>query len=447
MRVLPLILAAACALPAADIGPRPLPRDPDITAAVAMMRNDPATVGLFRAKGLDVLNIAWEDTARWQNSSVGPNISDLTIQVLDRPGFAGCMPVVRKPNFADVTCDVPIDRLQVLVGNQRAAGLEPISLRAYLERFRDYQHAPTGRLHGSLLAGRDQQVLTSAQACFLPVPRGGEARFAPVLFNYQSRPGHPAVLVILATPEGTSAQVIENDTSTSAGVAHGQRLFHNANGQRTALVGRRFSDVQGELAGQGQALPGDQATRDGLSLCMVIQVPLVVEPLRRQVQAEAGAPAPLAAPAAVAEKAVADSETAVVQAGPPEGPWLGLNGRTIRRDERFPIRATVQFYQATSSPTVSSQEVERIAAAIHRVYLDADAVGSLVVGGASGRNTAHAEQSAPWPQPWWEEPCRAWTAANGRPWQEGVAAVRARLGADWQPRDARELANALALLR
>jgi hypothetical protein len=230
-------------------------------------------------------------------------------------------------------------------------------------------------------------------------------------------------------------------------VAHGQRLFHNANGQRTALVGRRFSDVQGELAGQGQVLAGDQATRDGLSLCMVIQVPLVVEPQPRRAAPMAGAPVALAAPSAPAEKAMADSETAVVQAGPPEGPWLGLNGRTIRRDERFPIRATVQFYQATSSPTVSSQEVERITTAIHRVYLDADAVGSLVVGGASGRPTAHGVQPAPWPQPWWEQPCRDWAASTGRPWQEGVAAVRARLGAGWEPRDARELANALALLR
>jgi hypothetical protein len=451
MRLLvPAVLTLASVLPAADLGPTSVVRQPDVVAAVAAMTCDAQAVGLFRAKGLEVMNITWEDTGRWQNSSVGPNISDLTIQVLGQPsrqGFSGCMPVVRFPNFADLSCDVPIDSLKLLVGNQRGLALEAVSLRTYLERFREFQHSPTGYLDGSLLAERDRQVLTSAQACFLPVPQGGQATFAPVLFNYQSRPGNPAVLVILATPEGTSAQVVENDAAVSAGVAHGQRLFHNADGRRTALTASRFSDFQRQQAAQGQATPGDQATRDGLSLCMVIQVPLLVPEFRREVK---DLPAPTALPMAGCASACVDErslvETAVVQAGPPEGPWIGLNGRTLRRDTRFPIRATVQFYQATTSSRVGSQDVERIAQAIQRVYLDADAVGSLVVGGCTGRTTAHVE-TPDWPQPWWQKPCLDWQAASGQHWQRGVEMVRSRLGADWQPRDARELGNALALVR
>lgn len=442
-QLVPVLAVLASALPGADLGPLPLPRQPDVVAAVAAMSADAQAAALFRGKGLEIVNVAWEDTGRWKGSSVGPNISDLTIQVLGQgDARSSCMPVVRFPNFADTTCDVPIDRLRVLVGNHRGEALRPLPLRDYLERFRDFQHSPTGYLEGSLLAERDRQVLTSAQACFLPVPPGGVATFAPVLFNYQSRPGSPAVLVILATPEGTSAQVVENDPATSAGVAHGQRLFHNADGRRTALTASRFGDVRRELAGQGRAVPGDAATREGLSLCMVIQVPLLVEPAAR---GEAVA----CAPAAAMERrggAVSDVESAVVRAGPAEGPWLGLNGRTLRRDVRFPIRATVQFYQATSSAAVSGRDVERIAAGIQRVYLDADAVGSLVVGDGGGRGTAHAVEPA-WPQPWWEPPCLAWQGASGRPWQDGLRQVRDRLGADWQPRDARELANALALVR
>lgn len=447
--LVPALLACACSLSAADLGPTAIPRQADVAGAVAAMTGDAQAVSLFRAKGLEILNLTWEDTGRWQGSSVGPNISDLTIQVLGqtgRRGFSGCMPVVRFPNFADLSCDVPIDSLRVLVGNQRGAALEPVTLRTYLERFREFQHSPTGYLDGSLLASRDRQVLTSAQACFLPVPQGGSATFAPVLFNYQSRPGSPAVLVILATPEGTSAQVIENDPTTSAGVAHGQRLFHNADGRRTALTASRFSDVQRAQAAQGQALSGDQATRDGLSLCMVIQVPLLVERAERgSVPQVAAGAAPACAPMEEKCRSRSDVETAVVQAGPPEGPWIGLNGRTLRRDERFPIRATVQFYQATSSAAVSAQDVERIARSIQQVYLDADAVGSLVVGGGPARATAH--QVEPWPQPWYSQPCLDWQAASGRPWQEGLQRVRARLGGDWQPRDGRELANALALVR
>ena len=31
--------------------------------------------------GLDILDVTWEDTGRYDNSAVGPNISDMTIQI------------------------------------------------------------------------------------------------------------------------------------------------------------------------------------------------------------------------------------------------------------------------------------------------------------------------------------------------------------------------------
>jgi hypothetical protein len=45
---------------------------------------------------------------------------------------------------------------------------------------------------------------SSAQAVFLPIPKQGQGEFNPVLFNYQSSPGSPAVLTILVTRQGTS---------------------------------------------------------------------------------------------------------------------------------------------------------------------------------------------------------------------------------------------------
>src|SRR5437660_7903 len=75
----------------------------------------------------------------------------------------------------------------------------------------------------SLLSGRDSHVLVSAQACFLPVPKEGLATFNPVLFNYQSVSGDPAVLTVLATREGTSTTVIDNKRdSFSEGSTWGQ---------------------------------------------------------------------------------------------------------------------------------------------------------------------------------------------------------------------------------
>ena len=139
-------------------------------------------------------------------------------------------------------------------------------------------------------------------------------------------------------------------------------------------------------------------------------------------------------------------ETAVVTSGSVEGPWIGLDGCTIERDESFPIRATVQFYQATDSARLTEGDAARIASAVDRIYLDADAVGSLVVEGMTGRAT-EPTPTPTWPAPWWQGPCEAYSAASGEPWRAALGRVRARLGADWAPADARELTNALALVR
>src|SRR5258707_1263288 len=70
------------------------------------MVQDPAAKRLAKLHGLDILNLTWEDSGRWKNSSVGPNISDMTIQVQlmdprnERFSLL-CMPVIRFPNFDD----------------------------------------------------------------------------------------------------------------------------------------------------------------------------------------------------------------------------------------------------------------------------------------------------------------------------------------------------------
>src|SRR6202011_2679032 len=117
-------------------------------------------------------------------------------------------------------------------------------------------------------ASRDSKVLVSAQACFLPVPKEGEATFNPVLFNYQSMSGDPAVLTVLATREGTSTTVIDNKRdSFTEGSTWGQRLFHNARGQRASLTVERLSDFHPSSGEVGKGA--------GLSMVLLIQIPLV----------------------------------------------------------------------------------------------------------------------------------------------------------------------------
>ena len=74
-----------------------------------------------------------------------------------------------------------------------------------------------------------------------------------------------------------------------------------------------------------------------------------------------------------------DIDTAVLGHGPTEGPYTELDGLTIQRDSRFPIRVTLQFYQATSNGVMSRDNVKAMATQIKKVYGKGDYVGSLVV--------------------------------------------------------------------
>ena len=360
--------------------------------------------------GLNILNVTWEDTGRYYDSAVGPNISDVTIQVQTQNPQTGdydltLMPVIRYPNFSDLTADISPDDFYLLVGNEQGDELQSISLTEYLGNFRHYLNAPNswaGR-ETSLLADRDSEVLVSAQAAFLPVPQQGKAEFNPVIFNYQSYQGDPAVLTIVATREGTSATIIDNvRDGFPAGFSWGQRLFFNQNGERAGFTGERLSDFQQNQNQDGQNVAPppsapEAAGESGLNMVLLIQVPLKQKnPMIFDLFA--GAPAE----AEVAESVESDVEVAVIGHGPIEGPFTEIDGVDIERDERFPIRVTVQFYKATSNGVVSAADMAEINSQLKRVYEEADYVGSLVVDGPSQRIT---EYDGPKDEPadWWNK--------------------------------------------
>jgi hypothetical protein len=89
----------------------------------ASMVSDRTAQNLAHKHGLNILNVTWEDTGRYKNSCVGPNISDMTIQVQQKDKRENynvtCMPVIRFPNFSDKTGDISSDKFFLLVGNGR----------------------------------------------------------------------------------------------------------------------------------------------------------------------------------------------------------------------------------------------------------------------------------------------------------------------------------------
>ena len=379
----------------------------------SMIRN-PEAQAIAAEHDLQILDITWEDTGRYDNSAVGPNISDMTIQVEHRDPRSGeaqlhLMPVIRYPNFSDLTADVPMQQLSVLTGNEKGEEVEPVLLAEVLEDLRSYLSKPDswkGR-EQSLLAERDSHVLVSAQAAFLPIPENGEATFNPVLFNYQSYPGDPAVLTVLATREGTSATVIDNQRDGfDAGRTWGQRLFFNKNGERASLTGKRISNFRSEQSGEETTTlpPVEVSEEEGLNMVMLIQVSLKQKDAFYKAGAAAesdlmmeAAPAPMAL-----SRAMSDVEAAVIGHGPVEGPFTEIDDLAIERDPNFPIRVTVQFYKATSNGVVSKEDLAEIDEQIKRIYDDADYVGSLVTDGRTRRPTEY-EGEHQQPEDWWEQ--------------------------------------------
>jgi hypothetical protein len=340
----------------------------------------------------------------------------------------------------------------VRVGNERGKDLQRVTLRELLGNLRRYLHTPNswkGR-QDSLLADRDTHVLASAQACFLPIPQGDKAEFNPVLFNYQSRAGDPAVLTILATREGTSITIIDNKRDGfAAGRTWGQRLFFNKNGQRASLTGQRAGDVPTSPSPDGKPntpLSSEAAEAAGMNMVMLIQVPLKQKPLPRAVlpSAQFSITTQLQG-AAIMAFPKSDVEAAVIGHGKVEGAFTEIDNLKIERDPRFPIRVTVQFYKATSNGIVSEADLSQIRRQIDRVYADASFVGSLVTGGDSGRPTAYDGPKQE-PPGWWEDFWRRHEANTGQSRQEALEMLRRLRGENWQPSTPKELQRELERL-
>lgn len=368
----------------------------DVIQQVVLMPNDQdLQQRAWQRHQLNVLNVMWEDTGRYQGSSVGPNISDLTLQVHEktpRGTRTHLLPVIRHPNFTDKTADIPADKMWVRVGNQSAGG-KPVAmpLTEVLSHLKEYLSDPESlQGKGDFLAERDTHFLVSAQHVFVPLPKNGKIEFNPVLYNYQSAPGSPAVLTLLVTRQGMSATVIENRGSDRSQSGWGQQLFFNDEGQRTLFTAERKSAVKARVEGGRAQAQDDGALEEGADMMMIVQVPLKQARPARSAGLVGGVPAESMAPMAAAKPSsqkrrsradgpASDVEEAVLGHGEALGKFAEMRKLELERDERFPVRVTVQFYKATSNGVVSDQDLADAAGTIARVYESADYVGSLVV--------------------------------------------------------------------
>jgi hypothetical protein len=398
------------------------PNYPTVVQKVVGMVNDSTIRSAVSRRGLDLVNVMWEDTGRAEGSSLGPNISDLTLQVRYRgsgaPETTALMPVIRFPNFTDRTGDVPADKFFVRVGNHKnKKKLDTVPLTDVLRDLKKFASKPWSiQGTGNLLAPRDTHFLVSAQAVFLPIPKKGKAEFNPAVFNYQSAPGSPAVLTLLVTRQGTSMKVIENRPEESASQGMGQELYFNNEGMRSAFTAERKSDVAKRIKDQGGPKTQDDrsALAKGADVLFLIQVPLKHRNVGRlgggfDEEGDGAPAAPMAgagmakksAPAPAMESAKderSDVEQAVLGHGKIRGPYEEGGNLRLERDPKFPIRITVQFYKATSNGVADEKDLDAIARSIGSVYEHAEFVGSLVLPEGDRRRPTSWQRI---PNEWW----------------------------------------------
>jgi hypothetical protein len=404
----------------------------------AAMTSNARIAKLVQAEGLQIMNITWEDTGRFKDSAVGPNISDMSIQVAqqqeDGQHQLTLMPVIRYDNFIDKTSDVDPSAFTLLVGNEKGGELKRISLREFLEDPTKYLHNAKSFLNAkkSLLAERDKRVLVSAQASFLPVPKKGIAEFNPVIFNYQSVSGDPAVLTMLVTRQGTSTTIIDNKRDSLDG-SWGQRLFHNQNGQKASLTGQRMTDFA--KSAEGKKTIKDSAKLDvkkssGMNMVLLIQVPLKQKnPPARGKGAGDDVEYMMAAEGAPMKEAnsKSDVEAAVIGHGELAGPYTEIDNLSIERDPQFPVRVTVQFYKATATGSADAKDIKQIKQEIDSVLNSGENVGSLVVAGDTGRITEY-EGAKVQPPGWWKEFWKRHEQNTGETRDQAIAKLRKLLG-------------------
>lgn len=336
---------------------------------------------LLNSYGLNMTRVCWEDTARSKNSCWGPNISDMTL----RSNEKDCQ-VIRRPNFADITVDHPISNFHVTVGNENGTELKRISLEEYLETL-------------NITVGSDEQILCSTQACVLENKVGstGDIPFNVRLYNYQTTEANPAVLVIISTNQGTSAQVLDAKTTD---------ILFNKNGRAHDFVAERLKEERARL---GKSLDAPMSTEEKeRNVIFIYQVPLVIPRDRYRQQpfiicddidsglfsgfmalddcySEAvrdvnrDVSSSLKSPSLVKSKGF-DSAMLRVSSND-KGEFKGTKRKILIRDTDYPIRCTLQYYWVTDDMSMLTEPlIKTMSEQLEKFYLNSSNKSSLVMG-------------------------------------------------------------------
>lgn len=390
----------------------------ELAQKISSMTNSQNLKSLLHSHGLDIKNVTWEDTARNKNSAWGPNISDMTLRAEQTN-----MPVIRRPNFADVTVDHSIGNFNVTVGNESGTQLNRIKFTDYLEQIQTYTSNP----NISKLFESGEEVLCSTQVCLLPATNS-EVNFNVRLFNYQSSSTNPAVLVIVASNQGTSSMVLDSKTTD---------ILFNSSGRAFDFVAERLREERKRLGKDlDTPMTGEEKERNVL---FIYQIPLKQKEIYKSsniilqsydtdsfivnesygVAKSKGFKNSGTVNGDVKQsimnlgygisfngsnnlKSVLDDSTSTDNeletsldnntnkygldnamlrvSDKDKGVFEGTKGLKLERDFRYPIRCTLQYYWITGSEEISQEQIGQIASQLETFYTNSSNKSSLVYG-------------------------------------------------------------------
>lgn len=333
----------------------------DITILESQISNlncNTRALALAKNYGLDILHVSWDDCSRFKGSSLGDCISDCTLRVNNT-----CQPIIRRPNFQDITCDLPISQFFAYIGNEKGNTLQQIPFQNYLENIGTY----TGNRNlESLFLPRDKNILVSTQVSILPL-RDNKTDFDIKLFNYQYDRDDPAVLAIIVSEQGTSAQVITE---------YNQTLVFNKAGYCANFRAQRLADYRKETNSDNT---GDlTAAEKEKNILFIYQIPLkqtakpAYQPwFTKGVTLECAMTRGSAWSRGFDQAILSTSDASNKQ-------FYGTGNLKLVRNPDFPIRCTIQYYGVTDTIDLDESIFRSFSEQLNKTYNSAPAKGSLV---------------------------------------------------------------------
>lgn len=276
------------------------------------------------------------------------------------------MPVIRKSNF-DVTDYIPIEKFDVVVGNESGLERRIVCLKEYLQTISNY--LPDNDNTINLYNERDSVILTSSQCCVIPVS-SDKTEFA-VHLNYQSY-DNPVVLVIIVTKDGTSTQIIQSGK---------QKLFFNDKGDARWFYVECFDNYH-ERRGErrykkNKSFNGVNNNEKLENMIMIFQVPLKVEErlcgtndIYNSLSVK-----------------ICGMDMGMIGIGNVDEKFIGTKGLKLERDSRFPIRCTTQYYRVTDKGSITEHDVSDISKQLEKITTNSVELVSLGTNPCSNRIT------------------------------------------------------------